>query len=446
MRLSTLGPSGHERRLDRIASRTLAVGVLAGLAATGAWPISSAPTARADDWPGWRGPSRDGISRETGLLGEWPAEGPKLLWQTKDLGKGYGAPTVVGDRLFLIVNKGLEDELVKALDVKDGKEVWSTRLGKVGNPDQRPNYPAARSTPVVDGDSLYALGSDGDLACLEASTGKVRWQKSFRADFGGKPGQWAYAESPLVDGGRIVCSPGGVDATLVSLDKKTGEVRWKSAVPGGDAAGYSSAISTEAAGVKQYVAFLGDGLVGVEAGTGKFLWRYEKTKGQANAPTPVARDGLVYSGAGRVGGGLVKLTSGDKGVEAQQVYFNAKLPNALGGSVLVGDYLYGCGGQALTCVEWKTGEVKWENRSAAPGSLCFAEGRLYLHGEGGEVALIEATPEAYRERGRFTPPALPEHGRGEKSWAYPAIANGRLYIRDLGSLWCYDLKGGGAPK
>ena len=143
---------------------------------------------QAADWPQWRGPQRNGISAETGLLAEWPKEGPRLVWQVKDIGSGYSTPSVVGDRLYLLSNQGLDNEFVQALDAKDGKQVWAQRIGKVGNPKQQPNYPAARSTPTVDGEWLFAFGSDGDLACLERATGKVRWQKNVRQDYGGQPG------------------------------------------------------------------------------------------------------------------------------------------------------------------------------------------------------------------------------------------------------------------
>ena len=197
------------------------------------WP------SRAVDWPQWRGPNRDGISKESGLLKQWPAEGPKLIWKLSDIGSGYSTPAVVRGRLYLLANDGLENEFVQALETKDGKRIWSTRLGNVGNPKQQPNFPAARSTPTVVGDTLYALGSDGDLACLELASGKVKWQKSLRNDFAGKPGTWAYAESPLVDGDTLVCTPGGSEATIVGLDRTTGQVRWKCATPEGDEAAYS---------------------------------------------------------------------------------------------------------------------------------------------------------------------------------------------------------------
>ena len=403
--------------------------------------LSATAIARADDWPQWRGPTRDGISKEAGLLKEWPADGPKLVWQAKDLGGGYSTPAVVGDRLYLLTNQGNAEESVEARNVSDGKKAWSTRIGKVGNPNQGPSYPGARSTPTIVSDSLYALGSDGDLVCLDTATGTPRWQKSVRSEFGGKPGEWAYSESPLIDGEVLICSPGGAKATIVALNKKTGDVIWKCAVPGGDDAAYASAIVVEAGGGKQYVQFLGKGLVGVDAKTGQFLWRYDRTaKGSpANIPTPIAQDGHVYSAANRSGGALVKLNADGGKVEPQEVYFDNKLPTAIGGAVLVQDHLYGTSGSVLVCADFKTGKIKWTERGVGAASVCSADGRLYLHGENNDVALIEPSPEGYREKGRFTPPDQPDRGRS-KAWAYPVVANGRLYIRDVSSLWSYDLR------
>jgi outer membrane protein assembly factor BamB len=306
-----------------------------------------------------------------------------------------------------------------------------------------PAYPAARSTPTVDGEVLYALGSDGDLVCLETATGKQLWHKNLQTDFGGKPGQWAYAESPLVDGDALVCTPGGASATLVKLNKKSGEVIWKSAVPGADEAGYASVTPIEVGGTKQYVQFLQKGLVGVDANTGKFLWRYEKTaKGSAaNIPSPTAAGDYVYSGAGQSGAGLVKLVGASGSFKAQEVYFSPRLPTAIGGTVLLGDYLYGTNSSTLQCIDFKTGSPKWTNRSIGAASICAAEGCLYLHGENGEVALVQASPAAYKELGRFTPPNPPDRQmNGAKAWPYPVIANARLYIRDSSSIWCYDIK------
>jgi outer membrane protein assembly factor BamB len=410
--------------------------------------LSTVGVSANNDWPQWRGPQRNGISNETGLLKQWPKEGPKLLWQVNDIGDGFSTPSVVGDRIYLMSNRGMENEFVQALSTKDGKVLWTTRVGNVGNPNQNPPYPKARSTPTLDGKLLFALGSDGDLVCLEAKTGKIRWQKNVRKEFGGEPGEWAYAESPLVDGDVLVITPGGAQATMVALNKKTGAVIWKSAVPGGDPAGYTSANVIQAAGRKQYVQFLSKGLIGVDAKTGQFLWRYkEAAKGPAQYFMPVASGDYVYGGALGVGGGLVKLKATDNGVAAEQVYFERGLPNGIGGAVLVGDYLYGTdiAPGPFVAAEFATGKVKWKTENIGRVSIAYAEGLLYLHGFEGDVAIVEATPEAYREKGRFSPPNQPKHKQvgafSDGAYAYPVIANGRLYIRDTGTLWAYDIKG-----
>ena len=426
-------PSKLMKKASVYKSSPLALFVLGILLAT--TPL------HAKDWPQWRGPERDGISHETGLLKEWPPNGPALLWHQKEIGSGYSTPAVAGDRIYITCNKGMDDEFVQALDVNDGKQIWATTIGKVGA-NKGPQYPGSRSTPTVDGELLFALGSDGDLACLETKSGEVRWKKNLRTDFAGKIGNWAYSESVLVDDDAVICTPGGDEATLVALNKKTGEVIWKCAVPGGDAAAYASPIIVETDGIKQYVQFVQKGLVGVEAGTGKFLWRYDRTAqgSSANIPTPVADKNYIYSSAGRTGGGLVKLKVNDGAVDAEQIYFTPKAPTAIGGVVKVGEQLYGTTGQGLMCMEFLTGDSKWQERGVGAGSILFADGRLYVHGEDGDVALVEPSPDGYKEKGRFTPPDGPDRSGRTKAWAYPAIANGRLYIRDLDSLWCYDVK------
>ena len=414
---------------------------------SGMFIVSASLPVWANDWPQWRGPQRNGVSTETGLLKEWPKDGPKLQWKKTDTGLGYGAPAVVGERIYLLANDGLENEFVQALEARDGKQIWRTHLGKVGNPKQMPEFPAARSTPTVEGDVLYALGSDGDLACVEIAGGKIRWQKSLRTDFDGKPGVWAYSESPLIDGDTLVCTPGGSNATIVALNKRTGEVVWKCAVPEGDQAAYASAIAVEVDGGKEYVQLLHKGLVGVQAGTGKFLWRYRKPVSayNANIPTPLASDGLIYVSSAGTGGGAVRLKPNGGNIEPEQLYFDAKQSTAIGGTVKIGEYLYGTTAQALLCTEFSTGHLKWQDRAMGAASLCYADGRLYLHGENGEVGLVAPSPEAYQEKGRFAPPDQPKHpNQMEKSWAYPVVANGRLYIRDHNMLWCYDIKAGGA--
>jgi outer membrane protein assembly factor BamB len=409
------------------------IGLLFGILALG----SSGLAGRAADWPQWRGPNRNGVSLETGLLKEWPKAGPKLLWQVADIGYGFATPSVVGDRIYLLSNRGRDDEFVQALSIHDGKPLWSTHLGKVGGT----SYPGAKSTPTVDGNLLYALSSDGDLACLETGSGKVVWQRNVRTELGGKRGIWAYSESPLVDGDTLICTPGGSQATLAALQKQTGSTLWKAVVPGGDPAAYASTIVLDSAGRKQYVQFLQKGLVGIDAKTGQFLWRYNQTsKGLANIPTPIAHEGAIYTSGEGDCGGLVRLKKGPgETILADQVYLQRGLPSAIGGAVLVDGHLYGTNSKALLCVDFATGKVKWQDKCVGTGSVCFADGQLFVHGENGSVAVVDATPNAYREKARFTPPGQPKHVNGVRAWAYPVIANGRLYIRDLEKLWCYDI-------
>ena len=355
----------------------------------------------AADWPQWRGPQRDGISQETGLLQEWPKDGPKLLWQIKDAGSGYSTPAVVGDRLYMLGNKGTDDEFVEARSTKDGSRIWSVTIGKVGNPDQHPSYPGARSTPTIDGNMLYALGSDGDLVCLDTASGKVRWKKNLRTDFDGKPGVWAYAESPLVDGNKLAlharrrrCDDCRARQTHRRRDlemRGPGRRRGRLRVDRRQRRRRREAIC----------AVSGKRRGRRRCKSGKFLWRYEKTaKGSpANIPTPLADSNFVYSAAGKSGGGLVKIQSDDGVLKAEQEYFSPKLPTAIGGVVKVGDYMYGTNSQALLCVKFTTGDIVWSERGIGAASILYADGRLYLHGENGEVALVEASPEAYKERG-----------------------------------------------
>lgn len=402
--------------------------------------LSAFALVQGADWPQWRGPDRTGISSEVGLLQEWPAEGPKLVWQVSDLGEGYSTPAVVGDRIYLISNEGMDNEYVHALSAKDGKQIWRTRIGNVGV-NKGPQYPGSRSTPTVDGDSLYALGSDGDLVCLDTAAGNVKWSKNLRTDFGGQPGAWAYSESPLVDGNTLVVAPGGGESTIVALEKHSGAPIWKTPLEEADQAAYASAIVVDAAGVKQYVEFLQKGLVGIEAKSGKFLWRYKKSSegSPANIPTPIADKGLVYSSTGRGGGGLVKLKYDQGNVEAEEVYFSKSLPTSIGGAVEVDGFLYGTTGQGLVCADFATGDIKWQERGVGAGAVCYAEGRLYVHSEKDDVALVVASPDGYQEKGRFTLPDQPDRGRAQ-AWCYPVVANGKLYLRDLGVLWCYDVR------
>jgi outer membrane protein assembly factor BamB len=397
----------------------------------------------ADDWPQFRGPKRDGISKETGLLKQWPEGGPKLVWQINYVAEGWGAPSIVGETVYLFGSHGKEEETLSAYKSSDGSQIWSTKIGPVGRPNQQPNYPGARSTPTVDHGMAYVLSSDGELAAIDAAKGAIKWRKNLRTDFGGESGNWAYAESPLVDGDAVVVSPGKEKATVVALNKNSGAEIWRCAIPEGDLAAYGSTIIVDFGGIKQYVATLQNGMVGIDAHSGKLLWRYARAgKGSpAYIPTPVAKDGIIYTSGARTGGGAVKLkvVEGDK-VAVEELYFDTKLPAAIGGSVVVGETLYGTGGGGLEAVDFVTGKVKWQDKSVGAASLLFADGNLILHSEEGQVALVEASAEGYHEKGRFIPKDAPARSGGAKTWAYPALANGQLYLHEGNSLWRYDLK------
>jgi outer membrane protein assembly factor BamB len=394
----------------------------------------------ADDWPQWRGTHRDARSAETGLLQQWPKGGPPLVWTVNGLGAGYSEVSVAHGRLFTMGERrdpdrtaGPQETFVIALDETTGKELWATRIG-AHHGDGGP-----RSTPTVDGERLYALSPEGDLLCMDVATGKPRWGKNLRKDFEGQVGGWAYCESVLIDGDRLICTPGGSEATLVALDKQTGDMVWKANVPGGgDHAEYSSIVITTVDGEKQYVQFLGRGVVGIRAEDGKFLWRYNHpANGTANCSTPVVDHASVFAASAYgSGGGLARLRrSGDK-TAAGEVYFIKEMQNHHGGMVLVDGYLYGEGGGRLCCIDFKSGQIRWREGRAGKGSIAYADGHLYYRNEGGAMMLVEANPTKYVERGRFEPA---QRGEGP-CWPHPVIANGKLYLRHADLLFCYDVK------
>jgi len=403
----------------------------------------------AAQWPQWRGPNRDAVSPDTGLLQEWPEGGPPLEWKVTGLGRGYSSVAIAGGKLFtmgdLRNDEGREEQFVIALDLATRKKRWTAKVGRPhggGGP---------RCTPTVDGELVYAVGTHGDLVCVEAATGVERWRRNFARDFGGRMmSGWKYSESPLVDGDRLVCTPGGPNAMMVALDKKTGRLLWQCAMPnigrrGRDGAGYSSIVISETAGVKQYVQLVGRGLIGVAAKDGTFLWGYNGiANSTANIPTPVVRGDYVFGstayGAGSV---LLRLTPmGNGAVRAEEAYSlgSNTFQSHHGGFIRVGDYIYGGHGHgagAPICIEMKTGRVMWRARALARGSaaVVYADGHLYFRYEEGTMALIEASPEACRVKGKFRLPRMPG-----KSWPHPVVVGGRLYIRHDDTLWCYDVR------
>lgn len=390
---------------------------------------------RADDWPQWRGPDRTGVSKEAGLLQEWPADGPTLRWKANDIGTGYSSPSVAHGRVYLQTTHET-GEFALALDEKTGAKVWETPMGKVGK-NRGPQYPGTRSTPTVDGDRIYCLASDGELVCLDISNGKEKWRKHFRQDFDGADGAWAFSESVLIDGDVLVCTPGGKATALAALNKNTGATIWTATVPDGGTAEYASIMLVDKGPVKQYVTFLRNGLVGIDAKTGKFLWMYNKTIDPgANILTPIIVGDRVFSAGSRTGGGLVQLKADGDSVTAEQVYFARTVAPSIGGAVLLDGNLYGTSGQTLFCANFDTGDVNWTDRAVGPASLCYADRRLYVRGHNsGDVVLVEPSTEGYREKGRLVQP-----GRSKtQAWPHPVVANGGLYLRDQGVLLCYQV-------
>ncbi len=406
-------------------------------------------TAEAADWPQWRGPNRDGICTETGLLKSWPEGGPKLLWEITGLGKGYSSLTIVDGRFYTMGDVRLGSEKVQcvlAYDLSTCKRLWTAKVGA-------PHSDGPRCTPTVDDGLVYAIGTDGNIVCVDADTGKVRWRKNFQSDLGGgKNPNWKFSESPLVDGDKLLCTPGGRSAVMVALKKKTGELIWKCSMSdigprGKNEAGYSSIVVAEAGGIRQYVQLTNKGLIGVAAKDGSFLWGYNKIANRtANVSTPVVRGEYVFcSTAYSTGSALLKLTDAADSVSAEEVYFlNARtFQNHHGGFVRIGDYIYGGHGHGKgkpTCIEMKTGKVMWQQDQPGGGSaaVLYADGHLYFRYQDNVVALIEANPRRYNHKSTFTLPK--RSGMSGPGWAHPVIVDGNLYFRHADVLMVYDIK------
>jgi outer membrane protein assembly factor BamB len=449
-----------DEALRRLATRIvegmdaeIAAPVPAPLRETADVPITgaTAPSRHAGgpvrDWGGFRGPNRDGICLETGLLREWPSEGLKLLWRLDTLGRGLSGVSIAKGRLFTTADReanGEKAQYAVALDLATRSESWAARLGGV-----YADY-GALSTPTVDESSLYVTTTDGGLACLNADDGTVRWRKHLVQDFGGAMMHvWRWSESPLVDGEKLIVTPGGAHAMVVALNKRTGETVWTCATPalgprGKDGAGYCSAAVAEVDGVRQYVQVVGRGLIGVAADSGRFLWGYNRLASDvANIPSPVVRGGDVFTANGyNTGSARLRLQKQGDGFRVEELYVlpPATFQNHHGGVVLVGDYLYGGSGTNRgepTCIEFATGRVMWKVKALAPGSACvlYADGHVLFRYDRGLVAWIEANPAAFRVKGALVPPRS-EHA----AWAYPAIHDGRLYLRDQNLLLCYALR------
>jgi outer membrane protein assembly factor BamB len=413
-------------------------------------PQEKSPPAadKTGNWPQFRGPNRDAKCAETGLLNEWPEEGPPLLWMLDGLGKGYSTVSIAGGKLFtmgdLPDDEGEGAQFVLAFDLESRDPLWVAHVGL-------PHHDGPRCTPTVDGDRLYALGTDGDLVCVSVSDGEIVWKKNLVMEFEGQMmSGWKFSESPLVDGDRLVCTPGGKEHMMVALDKATGDLIWSCAMPeigdnGKDGAGYASIIKTEIAGVTQYLQMVGRGLIGVEAESGKFLWGYNRIANKvANIPMPVVRGDYVFCTTSyKSGSALLHIARDGDDWKAEEVYILGPrdFENHHGGVILLGDCVYGGNGQNKgqpTCLKISSGEILWKPRRApsyGSAAVLYADGHFIFRYDRGPVALIEATPDEYRLKSVFTP----VQGSGP-AWAHPVIHEGKLYLRHEALLACYDLR------
>ena len=388
----------------------------------------------AADWPQWQGPDRTRVSKETGLLKEWPTGGPRVIWTASNLGTGYGSMSVAGDRVYLQGARG-NNSFVIALDRGNGKEVWSKALGPIETKMRTDRGAGPRGTPTVDGDRLYVLSENGDLACLKTD-GSAVWQLNILKEFGGSQLQWLISESPLIDGPHLIVTPGGPGAGMVKLDKMTGKTVWKSKELS-ETAAYSSIVAADVQGIRTYMTFTATAGVGVRASDGKLMFRYPNAANNvANVATPVySANKVFFASAYGTGGGLLNLSVQNGEVAASEAYFTRDMKNHHGGMVLVDGYLYGYNDLILTCLEFATGKMMWRDRSVGKGSVTYADGHLYIQSENNLVGLAEAIPAGYREKGRFEIP-----DKGQLSWAHPAISDGRLYVRNQDTLLVYDIK------
>jgi outer membrane protein assembly factor BamB len=408
--------------------------------------------AHAGDWPQWRGPDRANVARETGLLQAWPSKGPPLAWTCADSGLGYSGPAIVGNRLYTMGARG-DTEYVLALDPETGKEVWATEVGPTFDFKGNTWGPGPRSTPTVDGDHLYALGGQGEIVCLESASGRKLWSHNlfkefhgFIMDNSGPPRTgWGYVEGPLVDGDRVVCTPGGEDGLMLAFHKQTGKVLWRSKEVT-DKAPYSSIIISEVGGQRFYIQMTDKGVVGINPADGRLLWRLDEEHEDLVIRTPIFHAGLVFTtvGMGKASV-LIKLTAQAGKIKAEKVYSNKNLKNELGGVVLVGEHLYGYSdGKGWVCQDLrKKGDLVWsEKRKLGRGSVVAVDGHLICYAEeDGTVVLADAKPTRWKESGRFTIPQQTKHRpQGGRIWTPPVVANGRLYLRDQDLLFCYDLR------
>lgn len=415
-----------DNRFCSLIRRLLAVLFGAWYLAGGLVYVEAQDNSKAD-WAQWRGPNRDGISSETGLLKSWPAGGPKVLWHIP-LGDGYSGISIAQDKVYTMFADG-NDEFVVCLDASDGGEIWRFRSGAKFT-EQRGDGP--RSMPTVDGDSVFVLGAAGKLYALDARDGTQLWAHNFVAEFDSKIPTWGFSSSPLVEGGLVLVETGGADGqAIVAFDKKSGDVVWKTHT---DAVGYSSPIPIDFGGVRQIIFLTSKTLLSVAPENGQIYWKYPWPEG-INIATPIfiPDDKIFISASYDKGAVLLRMIAGEDRIAVEEVWKSRVMKNHFNSSVLQGDYLYGFDNAILTCIEVNSGEEQWQHRGFGKGSLLLADGHLIILGEGGKLALAEASPGGYKEKALF-------QLFDDKCWTVPTLAGGRLYLRNQKEMVCLDLR------
>lgn len=397
-------------------------------------PTASAAPAAAPakegltEWPQWRGPNRDGVSPETGLLVVWPAEGPKELWRAKT-GVGYSCVAVSRGRVYTLVQDG-DSEAVVCWEADTGKELWRFKY-----PCEYVNDfgSGPRSTPTVGGEHVWTVGATGIFHCLKAETGQKEWRHDLLEEFKADNLRWGVSFSPLIEGDLVITNPGGPNGnSIVAFDKRTGKVAWHAL---DDLAGYSSPMAVTMAGKRQLIVFTGKNLVSVSPQDGKLFWSYPwETSYDCNIATPIAVGDYLFisSGYGK-GCALLKVSGKGDTVEVQRVYEHNRMCNHFSSSVYFKEHIYGFNDAVLTCLDFRTGKALWKESGFRKGSLTIADGHLFILGEDGKLALATATPDRYEEKARF-------RFSGNRCWTVPVVANGKLYVRDEETLVCYDIR------
>jgi outer membrane protein assembly factor BamB len=397
-------------------------------------PDVDSPAAEVPFWPRFHGPNGDNLSTETGLLKQWPDGDPELAWSTKGIGHGFAGVSIAGGMIYTDGNVD-EKTRITALDM-DGNILWQVENGPAWTKD----HPGTRGTPTLDGDRLYHESPLGQLVCLDAESGRQVWTLNILEEFGAENIRWALAESVVIDGDHLICCPGGARASVVALDKQTGNTLWI-AEGTGEKAGYATPAVAECDGLRMILTMNAKALIGVNADTGEFLFRHgHETSYDVNATTPIYHDGQIFITSGYGSGAeMLKLHVQGQKASVEPLWQVKELDNHHGGVILLDGYLYGSSHRGKwVCLKWDTGDVMYSESGVGKGSLTYADGMLYTFSENRKMGLVEATPTRHTVVSQFE---LPSGGSG-KSWAHPVVCGGRLYLRHSDQLSAYKVSAG----